>query len=237
MAETDTANLTVSGLDMSDCEFLGAINLERLRIDGPLHLRQAPGWWRARRLVLGEEWELRRWRDWKPSVVPLEASVTDSQRRSDTDHHAREARERASRLQEVYRALRKGREDAKDEPGAADFYYGEMEMRRRAASGLERLLLAAYWTMSGYGLRASRAIIALVVLLAAATAGFREIGGDPQRDWRDTALYSVRDSTSLLQAAAVPLTRWGHVIEIMLRLLAPVLLGLAVLAVRGRIKR
>ena len=110
-------------------------------------------------------------------------------------------------------------------------------MRRRAASGLERLLLTAYWTMSGYGLRASRAIIALVVLLAAATAGFREIGGDPQRDWRDTALYSARDSTSLLQAAAVPLTRWGNVIEMVLRLLAPVLLGLALLAVRGRIKR
>ena len=32
----------------------------------------------------------------------------------------------------LYRELRKGREDAKDEPGAADFYYGEMEMRRRA---------------------------------------------------------------------------------------------------------
>jgi hypothetical protein len=32
----------------------------------------------------------------------------------------------------LYRALRKGREDLKDEPGAADFYYGEMEMRRRA---------------------------------------------------------------------------------------------------------
>jgi hypothetical protein len=32
----------------------------------------------------------------------------------------------------LYRALRKGREDIKDEPGAADFYSGEMEMRRRA---------------------------------------------------------------------------------------------------------
>jgi hypothetical protein len=30
----------------------------------------------------------------------------------------------------LYRALRKGREDAKNEPGAADFYYGEMEMCR-----------------------------------------------------------------------------------------------------------
>jgi hypothetical protein len=31
----------------------------------------------------------------------------------------------------LYRALRKAQEDAKDEPGAADFYYGEMEMRRQ----------------------------------------------------------------------------------------------------------
>jgi predicted hotdog family 3-hydroxylacyl-ACP dehydratase len=32
----------------------------------------------------------------------------------------------------AYRALRKSREDNKDEPGAAEFYYGEMEMRRHA---------------------------------------------------------------------------------------------------------
>ena len=38
----------------------------------------------------------------------------------------------------VYRDLRKGREDNKDEPGAADFYYGEMEMRRLAGSRARR---------------------------------------------------------------------------------------------------
>ena len=37
----------------------------------------------------------------------------------------------------IYRALRKGREDGKDEPGAADFYYGEMEMRRQPPRGQE----------------------------------------------------------------------------------------------------
>jgi hypothetical protein len=30
----------------------------------------------------------------------------------------------------VYRALRKALEDGANAPGAADFYYGEMEMRR-----------------------------------------------------------------------------------------------------------
>jgi hypothetical protein len=35
------------------------------------------------------------------------------------------------RLAVLYRALRKAQEDNKNEPGAADFYYGEMEMRDR----------------------------------------------------------------------------------------------------------
>jgi hypothetical protein len=37
-----------------------------------------------------------------------------------------------ARLAVLYRQLRKAQEDAKNEPGAADFYYGEMEMRRLA---------------------------------------------------------------------------------------------------------
>jgi hypothetical protein len=41
----------------------------------------------------------------------------------------------SAQLAGLYRALRKAREDAKDEPGAVDFYYGEMEMRRYASRG------------------------------------------------------------------------------------------------------
>ncbi|MEU8851944.1 hypothetical protein AB0C70_38260 [Streptomyces sp. NPDC048564] len=68
-------------------------------------------------------------------------------------------------LASVYRALRKASEDAKNEPDAADFYYGEMEMRRhdRARPWGERALLTAYWAVSGYGLRASRALATLLV--------------------------------------------------------------------------
>ncbi|MEW2107416.1 hypothetical protein OH709_00735 [Streptomyces cellulosae] len=60
----------------------------------------------------------------------------------------------------MYRALRKAFEDGKHEPGAADFYYGEMEMRRHSAGipRSEKWLLNAYWALSGYGLRASRAV-------------------------------------------------------------------------------
>jgi hypothetical protein len=35
------------------------------------------------------------------------------------------------RLAMLYRVLRKAQEDSKNEPGAADFYFGEMEMRRQ----------------------------------------------------------------------------------------------------------
>lgn len=60
----------------------------------------------------------------------------------------------------VYRALRKAVEDGKREPGAADFSYGEMEMRRHAADNPPQRtgLLTAYWALSGYGPRASRAL-------------------------------------------------------------------------------
>ncbi|GGR08673.1 pentapeptide repeat-containing protein [Kitasatospora griseola] len=64
-------------------------------------------------------------------------------------------------LAAIYRQLRKAFEDSKNEPGAADFYYGEMEMRRhdRAETPFsERALLWAYWLVSGYGLRAFRAV-------------------------------------------------------------------------------
>ncbi|MFF0765073.1 hypothetical protein ACFYWH_34435 [Streptomyces sp. NPDC003737] len=61
----------------------------------------------------------------------------------------------------LYRQLRKAFEDGKNEPGAADFYHGECEMRRHGRAGTpkgERRLLWGYWLLSGYGLRASRAL-------------------------------------------------------------------------------
>ena len=92
-----------------------------------------PLWtWTARR-VLAEE---HRWRaasergirrcGWYPKECRQAQPHTSLKR----DPEAR--RMQARELSQLYRALRKGREDAKDEPGAADFYYGEMEMRRHA---------------------------------------------------------------------------------------------------------
>jgi hypothetical protein len=183
----------------------------------------------------------------------------------------------------VYRALRKGREDGKDEPGAADFYYGEMEMRRHArrldarqawkdrelgrwiASATEQAILTFYWLVSGYGLRAWRALATLLVVILLAAVGFAFWGfGTPQEPPRPVRIdpagnlvyaqppavrpagidelpnairYSAESATTLLRGPGQPLTPTGWTLHLIVRLLGPVLLGLVILSIRGRVKR
>jgi uncharacterized protein YjbI with pentapeptide repeats len=83
----------------------------------------------------------------------------------------------------IYRSLRKALEDAKNEPDAADFYYGEMEMRRHdpIRSLGERRLLWLYWLLSGYGLRVTRALGWLAIVMALTVLGlmFWGLPADP----------------------------------------------------------
>jgi uncharacterized protein YjbI with pentapeptide repeats len=229
----DVAGLTVSNVDLSECRFAGAHNLDRLRLEAEVTFSQAhrslPWDWRQ---VIAEEhaWRARSQVPPPPGVLP------------------------AGQIAGLYRALRKGREDAKDEPGAADFYYGEMEMRRHARrpasttdhpSGeasrgrVERVILTAYWLVSGYGLRAWRAL----AWLAAVTAGFAlafHLAGftrPPQPDTYWTSLLYAFRATLSLTDPEVQLTAWGKLLQALLRLTGPVLLGLTLLAIRARTKR
>jgi hypothetical protein len=139
----------------------------------------------------------------------------------------------------VYRQLRKAQEDGKNEPRAADFYFGEMEMRRHALSTPlpERLILAAYWLVSGYGLRAMRAFAALTTLIVGATAVMQDAGFSGLRPgYLDSLLYAVGSVLSLsltIGHLSAVLTDRGDAIRILLRIGGPVLLGLAALALRG----
>jgi len=138
-------------------------------------------------------------------------------------------------------------------------------MRRVAAPrrSVERALLTVYWAVAGYGLRASRAFAALLLVLALGTLGFATIGftGSAQVEyrpvagsapatyrqvtvsgarpgWDEAAFHAVESATSLLRPApARAFTPAGKAIEIGLRLLGPLLLGLAILSIRGRVKR
>ena len=133
----------------------------------------------------------------------------------------------------VYRSLRKAFEDSKNEAGAGDFYYGEMEMRRHSTENprAERTILWVYWLLSGYGQRAARAIAALVVLIA--TVGtLLAVWGQPAAEAAQIAVGAV-----VLREPGAELTEAGQWTVMVARVLGPVLLALAILAVRARVKR
>jgi hypothetical protein len=150
-----------------------------------------------------------------------------------------EGRPRPSReIEGLYRALRKGREDSKDEPGAADFYYGEMEMRRKGVPyGFERAILFSYWLVSGYGLRASRAISCLALTIVVFALLLMWFAFPSDGSFVRSLLFSIESTVSLLRAPTERLTTVGRFLEIPLRLLGPLFFGLALLSLRGRVKR
>ncbi|MFE7113584.1 hypothetical protein ACFU98_46410 [Streptomyces sp. NPDC057575] len=265
----DAAHLVLTDIDLSPCLFTGAIHLDQLRLEGRTPFARVPPgthrrrwwlvWYSPRRTVAEEQ----HWRAAQPSAVPGWASGS-----------AGDAAVGPARLAPVYRSLRKAFEDGKNEPGAADFYYGEMEMRRadEETPRAERWLLAAYWALSGYGLRATRALSWLIAAMAI-TIGVMMLWGLPTHDPEPVSTGTLtgrhltfttetpdpvnptgplheRISTDrfekslrvvvnsvIFRSSGQDLTTTGTYTEMTSRLTEPVLLGLAVLAVRGRVKR
>ncbi|MFP3991062.1 pentapeptide repeat-containing protein [Streptomyces sp. E11-3] len=264
----DAAHLVLADLDLSGCLFVGTVHLDQLSLEGDctfdttppaVHWRRWPPVRFTARRVLAEE---HHWRARQPGAVRgWNVAVLGAGRAGPLQ------------LAPVYRALRKTFEDGKHEPGAADFYYGEMEMRRHAddVPRSERGLLTAYWALSGYGLRASRALawlgaamlLTLVLLMAfglaqdtpkqTATGTVPASGGkvtfeigkdDPQNPTgnrftgeRFEKALNVTLNSVVFRSSGQDLTTVGAYIEMTSRLTEPVLLGLAVLAVRNRVKR
>ncbi|MFI1092721.1 pentapeptide repeat-containing protein [Streptomyces sp. NPDC020917] len=266
----DAVQLVLTDLDLSGCLFAGTVHLDQLRIEGDCRFSGPPaGVHRRGRLLLvrytrrntlAEEHHWRHTRPWAGTGWEPPSSDGDV-----TQPRA---------LAAVYRALRKSYEDSSNEPGAADFYYGEMEMRRADSrtAPAERGLITAYWALSGYGLRAARAT-GWLLLAMALTMLVMMLWGLPQRDTPSLTtgtvaehrvtmttnspdpenpvgppgdrLTSARFEKSLrivvnsviFRASGQSLTTAGTYTEMASRLTEPVLLGLALLAVRGRIKR
>ncbi|MFF2502374.1 pentapeptide repeat-containing protein [Streptomyces sp. NPDC058067] len=264
----DAAHLVLADVDLAGCLFTGTVHLDQLRLEGACIFDTVPPavhWrgWRpvrfAQRRTLAEE---HHWRASQPGAVPgWNVAVYGA------------GRVGPLQLAPVYRALRKAFEDGKHEPGAADFYYGEMEMRRHADDipRSERGLLTAYWALSGYGMRASRALawlgaamlVTIVLLMGlglpkdapkqTATGTVPAGGGkvtfeidkaDPQNPTgerfngaRFEKALNVTLNSVVFRSADQDLTTSGTYIEMASRVTEPVLLGLAILAVRNRVKR
>ncbi|WP_234897293.1 pentapeptide repeat-containing protein [Mycolicibacterium vanbaalenii] len=245
LTDVDVSKLTLRNVDLSRCHFGSAYGVDELIMDNvrwghPRH------WWQSDRAVLAEE------------------------KTTDVD---------PASVARIYRGLRKAVETSKDDAGAADFYYGEMLMRRRrrlrdigkgnAASRLAALvdytLLSVYWAISGFGLRVGRSLAAFAVLVGACTillaaAGYpvaeptfvpvgvtsdgllvyspevlpsNKFGDNLGRAFR----LAAQSSVSLLQTPAQSLTPAGDWIVLVLRFTGPIVLGLAILAVRNKLRR
>ncbi|GLX19751.1 pentapeptide repeat-containing protein [Streptomyces lavendulae] len=266
----DAAHLVLSGVDLTECLLAGTVHLDQLRLEGkytfaaaPAGLRRRgirPARWTPRRTLAEEHhWRAARGRAAADGWTPAPAGE--------------EVQEPAA-LAPVYRQLRKAFEDGKHEPGAADFYYGEMEMRRHADDipRAERSLLTAYWALSGYGQRASRALGWLLAAMTVTVLAMILWGlprNDPKPRTTGTVAGRSITMTTDVPAPANPdgpyrgrlttgrfekslrvvvnsvvfrssgqnLTTAGTYTEMASRLTEPALLGLAVLAVRGRLKR
>ncbi|MEE4492689.1 pentapeptide repeat-containing protein [Streptomyces sp. BE230] len=281
----DAAHLVLSDTDLVGCLFAGAFHLDQLRLEGRCTFASTPTGLHRRHLIWPHRWSRRRtlaeehhWRAQTAGQPALPARQQPSPRAwCPGPHHPDPAlTPDPEDVAALYRQLRKAFEDGKNEPGAADFYYGEMEMRRHdhvdTPAG-ERFLLWGYWLLSGYGLRASRALGWLLAAVAAtivlmmglglpdssprqvATGAVPAGGGqvtltvdkeDPRLtlpagerftgERADKAVQVVLNSV-VFRASGQDLTTWGTYTEMVSRFTEPVLLALAVLAMRSRIKR
>ncbi|MFI2635066.1 pentapeptide repeat-containing protein [Streptomyces collinus] len=275
LSGVDAAHLTLTDVDLSECRFAGAVHLDQLRLAGRTTFSRPPaGWhrrgpaplrWSRRRSLVEEHYWRAATTGQQPATGAWEASP----------YHPDVARiPGPETVAAAYRQLRKSLEDGKDEPGAADFYYGEMEMRRHDRTGTtrsERGLLHSYWLLSGYGLRASRAVgwlvaamlVTIVLLMGFGlpqdspkqeAMGTMPPGGgavtfqidkaDPQNPTGDRftgkrfeKALNVTLNSVVFRSSGQDLTTTGTYIEMASRVSEPVLLGLAVLAVRNRVKR
>jgi hypothetical protein len=247
------AQLTLSRVDLSACRFASAHGLDEMRLER-VHFAQPPSGWRGRG---------RRWIRWTGRRTIAEEHRWRYTHDHGTGWFERSSR-RASRVGDgvepleaaevasIYRALRRGRERERDEPAAGAFYYGEMEMRRmragrpgsgpaapaeRSVLNAERALLTLYWLVAGYGLRASRAFIAFALVVTVHALPLSLWGFDPSRGYGRSLLFAAESSISLLREPEAKLTAGGEVLQIALRLAGPLFFGLAILALRNRVKR
>ncbi|MEW2570224.1 pentapeptide repeat-containing protein [Streptomyces sp. NPDC047070] len=277
----DAAHLVLTDTDLSNCQFRGAFHLDQIRIEGRITFPKVPKGIRRRFGICAARWSQRRtvaeehyWRAQNADQASNPDGTAKRLWRTGPDHGDAARTPDPDDVTAVYRQLRKAFEDSKNEPGAADFYYGEMEMRRHDRANTSRsecALLYGYWLLSGYGLRASRAagwliaamIITVLFLMGLGlpqnsprqgASGYVPAGGghitftidkdDPQNPTHDRftgerfeKALNVTLNSVIFRSSGQDLTTTGTYIEMGSRLLEPILLALAVLAVRGRIKR
>jgi len=161
------------------------------------------------------------------------------------------------RARRVCRDLKASLEDQRDYADAGDFYYAEMELRRRQVGPVRWLLYWVYWLVCGYGEKPLRALVFFLCLWLAVAGGFTKTwfkaaeaespswlterygGSTAFRPWlRDAAEYSLRSLVFQQRGGYMaPDSRWAYRLTVIWSLMGYTQVGLFLLAMRRRFRR
>jgi uncharacterized protein YjbI with pentapeptide repeats len=179
LERANVGGLTIADVDVRACRFRRVNDLDLMRFGSGTAFEPVPPGMRAPREAIAEE------HSWRRSNVTTNAAWMPASTSSDNFAPSADIPLEANEIAAIYRALRKGREDAKDYSGANDLYYGEMELRRlepspsrqepfgkRLGARSRRVLLEIYRWLGGYGVRPVRPGVAIVALVLAAAPIF-----------------------------------------------------------------
>src|SRR5690606_36921615 len=149
LRDADSGSMTFARVSMEHCHFYGAHNLSAMTLESSVRLNRPPTLLHVRRRCIADEVARRasragiRGRLWAKRLP----DEPEREGRARPQPSKPAAPPTPAQIAAVYRELRRSLEARADQPGAADFYYGEMEMRRadRASPGTDRAIVTAYW--------------------------------------------------------------------------------------------
>jgi hypothetical protein len=223
LRRTDVSMLTIAGVGIAEARFAGAQGLDRLRL-----IDTKFDEYKGRQRVADE----------RLLDEPDREPTLDERRMGHPQSTAGE-------VADIYRSLRKSREDSADAPGGNDLYIGELLMRRRylrerdpqtAATRARRVLLVLYAWFGGHGVRPTSPILALLALLGSGWEVAAHIGLN-KGGTIDALIFVMRSMLLLPNSHNVTTTTAGDAIQVALRVLGPLLIGLIALGLRAQVKR
>lgn len=241
LRNADAGSLTFSRVFLGRCLFYGAHDLQKIGLESTVEFARAPWWAGGRRYIADElAWRMRsKFHSLGWEFDRQYVSDTPARRKPGDPLKVQIPPLEAAQVASAYRELRCGFEAKSDMSGAADFYYGEMEMRRWSGNrGIgERTLVFFYWLLAGYGMRAGRALLLWVtaVLLGGYLMGiYGYKDGTPTVE--ESLLFALRATIPGVRTEGT-LTSEGSLIEAVLRVVGPLSLALFAVAVRTRLMR
>jgi hypothetical protein len=148
---------------------------------------------------------------------------------------------RLAKVERLYRHLKQNYESQRDYGRAGDFYYGEMEMKRRQLNPLGQIPFWIYRILSGYGESYPRALFWLVVMwllfaVLFTVVGYTDEWGNHADLWR-SLIYSAQSMTLFHELNITFHSAWGKAIKLVASVLGVIQIALFGLALQRRFKR